>query len=222
MAQNKTFVPEMLDSNNLEMNNFYRRLNQGGGQSPAKGTNGTVIIEGKTEYNPQNNTLSNILTGISTPKPYERPILGFLYSISNGGNTEFWPLYQGKNIIGSDPRTCNVCLMEASVSSLHATLVIQQQRNPEKVVASLRDEGSEIGTLRNGVNVSFTNVECFNGDLLTFGNNYELLFILIDKKDIKLSPSENFIPKQSEPINHIPNSFENNDQEDDGGTVGFE
>ena len=141
----------------------------------------------------QMGTISEGGDPVSNPISFDKPILGFLYSISRMGLTEYWPLKIGKNNIGKN-YDCEVRLAEQTVSDLHARLVIQQMKNPEKIVASLRDEGSTNGTMVNGVNIGFDNVEIKNGDILTIGDNYKLLFILIDKKEYGLAPAENFIP----------------------------
>lgn len=130
---------------------------------------------------------------VGGPVSLDKPIMGFLYSVSRKGLTEFWPLKLGKNMMGKS-FNCDVCLAEKTVSELHAKLVIQQMKNPDKVIASLRDEGSTNGTMVNGLNIGFDNVEIKNGDILTIGDNYQLLFILIDKKVIGLQPAKNFIP----------------------------
>ena len=143
-----------------------------------------------------NQQMGTIIEGgdsVSNPISFDKPILGFLYSISRMGLTEYWPLKIGKNIIGKN-YDCDVRLAEQTVSDLHARLVIQQMKNPEKIVASLRDEGSTNGTMVNGLNIGFDNVEIKNGDILTIGDNYQLLFLLVDKKEYGLAPSENFIP----------------------------
>jgi hypothetical protein len=41
-------------------------------------------------------------------------------------------------------------------------------------------------------------VECKNGDIITIGDNYELLLILIDAPTLGLSVSENFIAIETE------------------------
>lgn len=156
-----------------------------------KPTRGTVVAGGYEGVE-----VSPIVGGtesVGGPVSLDKPIMGFLYSVSRKGLTEFWPLKLGKNMMGKSFE-CDVCLAEKTVSDLHAKLVIQQMKNPDKVVASLRDEGSTNGTMVNGTNIGFDNVEIKNGDILTIGDNYQLLFVLIDKKVIGLKPAENFMP----------------------------
>lgn len=130
----------------------------------------------------------------------EKPVIGFLYSISRSLLGEYWPLHVGQNTIGASP-DCDVVLPEATVSQEHAVLVIRKMKNPEKVIASLSDARSTNGTIRNGQSLGFTAEECFNGDILTFGDNYTCLLVLIDASSCGLSHSDSFIPLEEEQNN---------------------
>ena len=50
----------------------------------------------------------------------------------------------------------------------------------------------------NGESLGFSAVECFNGDIITVGENYELVLLLIDVQTLGLRVSENFIPLERE------------------------
>lgn len=126
-----------------------------------------------------------------------KPLVGFLYSISRGEIGEYWPLYIGQNSVGASPKS-DVYLKEATVSQDHALIVIRKMKNPEKVIASISDARSTNGTMINGVSLGFAAEECKNGDILTFGENYQCMLILIDVKELGLSVSESFIPVQDE------------------------
>lgn len=124
----------------------------------------------------------------------KKPIVGFLYSISRIGVGEYWPLYVGQNVIGSSP-SCDVVLRESTVSQRHAILHINKMKKPEKIEATISDSQSTNGTMVNGNSVSVARPpECVNGDIITIGENYELLFILIDVKVCGLKQSANFMP----------------------------
>lgn len=123
----------------------------------------------------------------------QKPIVGFLYSISKSNVGEFWPLHIGSNTIGRSP-ACDICLQEGTVSENHATLVVRVMKNPEKVIASICDSSSTIGTMINGESLGFDQRECLNGDIITIGAHYDLLFILIDAKQIGLKVCSEFIP----------------------------
>ena len=112
---------------------------------------------------------------------HQKPVIGFLYSISKSGSGEYWPLHIGSNSIGRS-RDCDISLDEATVSEQHAVLVVQQMKNPEKVIAWINDSGSTCGTMINGESLGFDRRECFNCDIITIGEHYDLYFILIDIK----------------------------------------
>ena len=122
----------------------------------------------------------------------KKPIVGFLYSISKTGCGEYWPIHIGSNTIGRSGDN-DVCLQEGTVSEKHATLVIRVMKNPEKVIASVCDSSSTIGTMINGESLGFEQRECFNGDILTIGAHYDLLLVLIDAKQIGLKVCADFI-----------------------------
>lgn len=123
-----------------------------------------------------------------------KPILGFLYSVSRDSMGEYWPLYLGANTIGRASDS-SVCLAEASVSNKHATLVIRQMQNKGEdagLFVFIQDTGSMCGTLVNGVTLDFNPRECKNGDIITVGENYELYFILVQPKALGLAPKPDF------------------------------
>ena len=140
--------------------------------------------------------------------PNQKPIIGFLYSISRSGYGEFWPLRIGSNSIGRAEKN-SICLSEATVSEDHAVLVVQQMKNPEKVIAWINDSGSTCGTMINGESLGFDRRECVNGDIITVGEHYDLYLILIDAKQIGLNIHRDFIPTpgQSKIPNQMPNPY---------------
>lgn len=121
-----------------------------------------------------------------------KPVVGFFYSISRTGIGEYWPLHIGQNTIGNSS-DCDIALYEGTVSAEHAILVVRKMKNPEKIIASISDARSTNGTMVNGESLGFSAVECTNGDIITIGESYELLLILIDVKSIGLNTSQNFI-----------------------------
>lgn len=122
-----------------------------------------------------------------------KPVVGFLYSISRTGIGEYWPLHIGQNIIGNSSE-CDIVLGEGTVSSKHANLHINKMKKPEKTEATISDLGSTNGTCVNENSVSVARpIECVNGDIITIGENYDLLLLLIDTKALGLHLSDNFI-----------------------------
>ena len=176
MSSNKTVIPGMEDAY-TEQSNF-----------------------GKQNLNGQGDTCVPNPFGINTSdveRPTQKPIIGFLYSISRSGHGEYWPLHIGSNSIGRANKN-NICLSEATVSEEHAVLVVQQMKNPEKVIAWINDSGSTCGTMINGESLGYDRRECVNGDIITIGEHYDLYLILIDAKQIGLNVHRDFIPTQGQ------------------------
>ena len=196
MSQNKTVIQGLEPSDSPTRSaqggfgsNFYTRS-----ERPARGT----VISGMTPN--VNNPASG--TGESQPSAHQpvansvlsgKPVVGFLYSVSRTAAGEYWPLHIGQNTIGQSAK-CDIILPEGTVSAEHAVLVVRKMKKPEKVIASISDARSTNGTMLNGESLGFSAEECKNGDILTFGDNYELLLILLDAATLGLHVNENFIP----------------------------
>lgn len=181
MSSNRTIIPGMESPYG---NQPTQNDNIGGGCQASHG--GTCVPNGIP------NSMGEPVYGQAPQKP----IVGFLYSISKSNVGEFWPLHIGSNTIGRSPN-CDICLQEGTVSENHATLVVRVMKNPEKVIASVCDSSSTIGTMINGESLGFDQRECINGDIITIGAHYDLLFILIDAKQIGLKVCSEFIPLQN-------------------------
>lgn len=196
MSQNKTVVPGMGTTSPEHRFDTDQVKNESTRPTPKK----TYCPE--MEMNaPGYNAVQE--STIVRPDINPKPIVGFLYSISRKGVGEYWPLYIGPNKIGRS-NTSDICLSEGSVSEQHAELVIRKMKNPEKTIASITDYRSTCGTMINGTSISFNAHECFNNDIITIGDNYELLLILIDAKAMNLHVAENFIPiapEETTPVN---------------------
>lgn len=175
MSSNKTIIPGMEDAY-TEQPNFSKQN--------AKVQDGTCVPNpfGTVPTTPNMNN--------------QKPIVGFLYSISKSASGEFWPLRIGSNSIGRSA-DCDVCLGEATVSEQHAVLVVRQMKNPEKIIASICDARSTCGTMINGESLGFDQRECFNGDIITIGEHYDLYFILIDARQIGLNVCRDFMGIQA-------------------------
>ena len=121
-----------------------------------------------------------------------KPLLGFLYSISRTSMGEFWPLYQGPNTIGRSSDS-DIVLNEGTVSSDHACITIYKEEDPDEIYAAVENVRSTNGTRLNGVSIKLNKVECKNMDVIKFGKNYECLFLLIDVVSVGLKQAEEFI-----------------------------
>lgn len=192
MSQNKTVIQGLEADNNYgghssaPNNNFYSR-------SARPAAHGTVV-PGMEAYNPEAGTSKQ---GTATQQPQPRrvmqsgkPVVGFLYSVSRTPLGEYWPLYMGKNSIGQAP-DCDIILPEGTVSSHHAVIVTRQGKSG--IIAAIKDSESTNGTFINGEPIDFSAEECHGGDIITIGNNYQFLFILIDAAKLGLAVSKDFI-----------------------------
>ena len=125
----------------------------------------------------------------------EKPLVGFLVSVSRTLEGEFWPLRLGENVIGASG-DCAIMLNEAKVSERHATLTIQINE----------EENFQLNVWINGLNATNgtylnkklippqTAVPCSNNDKIKIGR-YELLVMLFDANMHEMKNAENFTPK---------------------------
>ena len=199
MSQNRTMVPGMEDSGQYSPNgenNFSNDI-----YTRRSSSNRGTVVPGMGGYQPETPRANNgVIMGNAQPagpvrqQPVEgKPVVGFLYSISRQGIGEYWPLHIGQNTIGYSDK-CDIQLAEGTVSSEHAVLVVRKMKNPEKTIASISDQRSTNGTMVNGESLGFSAVECFNNDVITIGENYELVLLLVDVKALGLKVSEGFVP----------------------------
>lgn len=186
MSSDSTVVPGL--GNNPDMQDFYSR--RPGGSASHAAPKGT-IVPGMDRFAPKVQEQS------SQPRRPQVPVVGFLYSISRQGFGEYWPLHIGSNKIGRTA-DCDVCLAEQTVSERHAALNIKQLKSTRKILASIRDEGSKNGIYVNDEELDYDAHEVKNHDIITIGDNYKLLVILIDAEAMGLSVSEDFQPVEVE------------------------
>lgn len=184
MSQNKTVIPGLENSN----------------QTP-NGAQGQVVSPSYAPYDGKT-VVPGVTQGTTAPTTVvnNKPIVGFLYSISRTGFGEFWPLRVGPNSIGRS-RSCDIYLPEGTVSEQHAELVVRLDKNPEKVSAAIYDQRSTCGTMINGESLGFEQRGVVNGDIITIGDHYDLYVILIDVKQLGLSVCQAFIPVDVEQFN---------------------
>lgn len=200
MSGNKTIIQGLDPYNNLQSapsgsNPYARSANsmpQGGtivpGMSPNAGANG-IPTPGAGAFGNQPHGNNN------------KPVVGFLYSVSRSMIGEYWPIYLGRNTIGKNGNQ-DIILSEGTVSGVHATIVTRVAHN--QVIAAITDSQSTNGTQINGNAIGFTAEQCHNGDILTIGNNYQLLLILIDAQQLGLSVAPNFISVGAEDTGFNP------------------
>lgn len=183
----KTQVPGMGDNNYFESQNKEpRRSSEPFGNPSAHNMGG----EG-TRIPMSNGGAQNVPPrGIGRAK--SKPLVGFLYSVSRTAFGEYWPLYQGVNTIGRDASS-DIQLSESTVSGSHAELVVRKMKNPESLLISITDTRSTCGTMVNGESLGFTPHECKNWDVITVGESYELLLIVVDTAGLGLTEKPDFV-----------------------------
>lgn len=201
MSQSKTRVPGM--------ENSYSSINENTDGYHQKVSNANSYAKGTKVPGMEGNIQQNQMGESTTPQYSSKPVIGFLYSISRQGIGEYWPLHIGSNTIGTSPN-CDICLREATVSSEHAVLVVRKMKKPEKTIASISDARSTNGTMVNGESLGFSAIECVNGDIITIGESYELVLILIDINALGLKVAEKFMPldNETEPAPEFPSNGE--------------
>ena len=182
---------------------FYSRSS--GGQQPARGT----IVPGMSGQPEQPFSQGGVTNAAPQPRATAnsgKPVVGFLYTISRTPVGEYWPLHIGPNTIGQDA-ACDIVLKEGTISSHHAQIVVRQIKNSGQIIAAITDTMSTNGTMINGETIGFTPTECKNGDVITIGNNYELIMILIETMKLGLKVAEHFIPVPADDDTYTDTSF---------------
>lgn len=129
--------------------------------------------------------------GAGKGKNQGSPVAGFLYSLSNGGQAEYWPIRMGVNSIGSGADN-DIVLNEASVSEHHAVINVKRNQRNGRFVAGIKDAGSSNGVLLNGEDLDFEMHNCANESIIQVGYNYRLLFLLVDPEKFELKAAEDF------------------------------
>ena len=163
------------------------------GTNPYARNSGSAFSSRLGTYVPGMN--DNNAPGVETPSAQvvsNVPVVGFLYSVSRYGIGEFWPLHLGTNTIGRSSDN-DIVLHEMSVSEHHASISVKQMKSTGKLIASIRDVGSKNGMFLNDEELDYDNHPCKNTDLITIGNNYQLLLLLINAEEYGLKVAENFV-----------------------------
>ena len=191
MSQNKTVIQGLEPGTNYSSpsgstnQNFYSRS----GHASARGT----VVPGMQDAIPESNNIQERVNAPQTNRVIQsgKPVVGFLYSVSRTPLGEFWPIQMGKNTIGQSSDN-DIVLLEGTISSKHAVIVTRPGKNG--IIAAIKDTESTNGTLINGEPIDFSAEECHDGDIITIGNNYQFLFILIDSAKLGLATNKDFIP----------------------------
>lgn len=133
------------------------------------------------------------------------PVVGFLYTLSNNNQAEFWPLHIGTNRIGT-AADCDVRLAEKTVSDHHCEILVRLQRKGDRLIAGIRDSGSSNGTLLNDEDLNYDMHNCVSEDVITVGFNYRMVLLLVDPAKYGLGAAPDFqaTAQQMPPMPNMP------------------
>lgn len=185
MSQNKTVIPESeydlhhpISSDMNSSSEFYR--------PSGVAANSTVISGTGFAASPplSSSVKQNQISEAADPnKRYipiqERVIIGVLFSISKGLLGEIFPIYLGRNLIGTST-SADICLKEQTVSEEHAILHVRCDNYPGDCYLSITDYGSSHGTTVNHKDCRYETLPVRDGDILVIGRHYQLCVCLFD------------------------------------------
>lgn len=129
-------------------------------------------------------------------KLQSRTIVGALFSISRFSTGELFPIYIGRNTIGSSEDS-DICLLEETISPNHAVLLVRavDDNNGNRILRSyLTDYDSDYGTMVGDVSLEYDKIECHDHDIITVGCNYKFLLCMFDADKYGLQLNRDFKP----------------------------
>lgn len=157
----------------------------GSGGNNSTRANHTVIQDPGTEFKPVDSSAG-------------RKVVGFAVAYSRTSNGEFWPLYLGRNVVGSEVGEDDIRLREKTVSKEHALITVRRTNAPETneeiLVFAINDSGSSGGVRVNGADLVFQNNFSLikSGDLIDIGG-YRLYILCVDTVALKLDVNPGFL-----------------------------
>ena len=205
MSQEKTIIPELLKKKIENNENATEKCNdktqmltpktqvgKNAGQEPAPApapaagnidAGGPTVLQDTPKAAPQ--TPKNVI------QLQDRPIVGMLFTISNGGKAEIFPLYMGRNEVGRTA-TADVCLNEESISQEQAIILVRRY-DKNKIHFTIVDNGSSNGTFINGELVEELETHLLeDGSILDFGSGYKMKFFKLLGEELGLKPNPCF------------------------------
>lgn len=191
MSQSKTFIPGIDDAPNGggAAGDLYGRSAGASDRTRTyvPGIYRDASQEGCEPQSPQPETTMRI---------QGRTMVGMLYSISHIATGEVFPIYIGRNTIGSSDDS-DVCLLEQTVSPHHAVLLVRAIDTAEgghTLTMHITDYDSEYGTIVGNDRLEYDKVECRDHDVITIGRSYKLLLCLFDADGYGLKVADDFMP----------------------------
>ena len=148
---------------------------------------------------PATTTATSSLRSADSLTLQPRMLVGVLYSVSRGMSGELFPLYVGRNTIGSDADS-DICLREQSVEPSHAVMLVRRIEDQEgklKMTVSICDDtpGSPVSV--NGQRQEYDRIYCSDGDLIEIGPHYSLRLRLLTPEICGLQPDPEFVALSS-------------------------
>lgn len=203
MSQNKTVIPESeYDFQSTPYADF------GGGSDfyrPSGSEIKRTVIAG-TELSDGNATapvdasaghsVSHLVENGRTLTLQDRSVVGVLFSISRGVLGEIFPIYLGRNMIGAAPDS-DIRLGEKTVSDDHAVIFARSEGYPGEYHLTISDYGSCYGTVVNKEDCRYNTVTLVDGDIISIGKHYRLLFRIFDVEKKGLFEDTEFEDKDS-------------------------
>lgn len=121
----------------------------------------------------------------------ERVVVGVLYSISRGLLGEIFPLYLGRNMIGTSA-ACDQRLYENTVSAEHAVIYIRNHGPYEGFEVTVSDYGSHHGTAVNGEDGTWQTLRVEEEDIISIGKHYKFILKLFNTERAGLAEDPEF------------------------------
>ena len=187
MSQNKTIIPGFDNANDDGMGGLY-------------GRSASAVDRSKT-YIPDiyRNAAEEIANEQTSQNDIElklqgRTIVGALFSISHLPTGELFPIYIGRNTIGSSEGS-DICLSEETVSPNHAVLLVRavEESDAKRTLKIyMTDYDSEFGTMVGDVALEYDKIECRDHDIISVGCNYKFMLCLFDADRYGLQVSSGF------------------------------
>lgn len=149
---------------------------------------GTALPDARGIYRRPMTPAEPVFIAPDSPSIGAKRICGSLFSVSRTLDGELWPIYLGFNRLGS-ATDCPVRLEEKSVLPHHISLYAYISDSGRLSVSILPPDLPEDPT---AVAACADRQFCHSGDIITIGDNYELLINLYDIDMIGLERSRNF------------------------------
>ncbi len=201
MSQNKTIVPDVnYDSpqNPAEDWSFYDSLYT---RDTSADDNKRTVVGDSPSAMPAGGTIPGGSAPVGSAAPaaggrtlafQERVVVGVLYSVSKTLLGEIFPIYLGRNIVGSAPH-CDVRLQETTVSPEHAIMQIDRKPDtPGGYAVTINDYSSRYGTYAQGRDGRYETLTVADNSIITVGTRYQLLLKLFSAKGFEFRECEEF------------------------------